>query len=296
MAIDQNLGIFISWSGELARQCTIVLREWLPRMFDHVDPWLSDVDIQPGDRSMDEIRSKLNDCGFGIIVVTTENMEKPWLNFEAGALSKSFGDVKNRVVPLLVNIEDMYQLKGPISQFQATMLNEAGMAKLCDSISLTIGLDLPTTRARFAWAWPDLAKGIARAKEIAGAQPELPDVDDKELLKDVYAMVRSLQEHQAKTEQSGAVARRIIRKSALTQSPPDSASSGFTDTEIKRLAATFGSEIKPVREVRIERNPPGQVHDLYVSFQDGGALNSEDYNQLINNLRPYTNYRLIVGG
>jgi hypothetical protein len=88
MAIEQDLKIFISWSGDLAREITKVLRDWLPKMFDHIDPWASEVDIDAGMRGLDVIQDRLNASSFGIIVVTTENMNKPWLNFEAGALSK----------------------------------------------------------------------------------------------------------------------------------------------------------------------------------------------------------------
>src|SRR4051812_2549416 len=88
MAIEHDLKIFISWSGDLAREITKVLRDWLPKMFDHIDPWASEVDIDAGMRGLDVIQDRLNASSFGIIVVTTENMNKPWLNFEAGALSK----------------------------------------------------------------------------------------------------------------------------------------------------------------------------------------------------------------
>jgi hypothetical protein len=48
MAIESDLKIFISWSGDLAREVTKVLRSWLPKMFDHIDPWASEVDIDAG--------------------------------------------------------------------------------------------------------------------------------------------------------------------------------------------------------------------------------------------------------
>ena len=78
-------------SGQLLideQEITGVLREWLPRMFDHIDPWASEVDIDAGSRGFDEIQARLNQSSFGIIVITTQNYERPWLNFEAGALSK----------------------------------------------------------------------------------------------------------------------------------------------------------------------------------------------------------------
>lgn len=193
MAIEADLKIFISWSGELAKQCTKVLREWLPKMFDHIDPWASEVDIDAGTRSMDAIADRLNTSAFGIIVVTTENMGKPWLNFEAGALSKSLGGDGTRVVPLMVNFDDPYQLQGPISQFHGTLLNKEGMLRVCRSIATVIGLDQLVVAHRFEWAWKDLEDGIAEAKKKAGDQPEPPDVDEKLLLKSLIATVNTMQ-------------------------------------------------------------------------------------------------------
>lgn len=300
MAIERNLNIFISWSGRLALECTKVLREWLPKMFDHVDPWMSDSDIEAGDRSMDEIQSKLNESGFGIIVVTTENMGKPWLNFEAGALSKSFGDDTNRVVPLLVNFDDKYQLQGPINQFHAVMLDKEGASKLCDSISATIGLDRAITRARFDWAWQDLETGIANAKVIAGHQPELPEVDSKDLLKDLYGMVRSLQESQLRMEEKlHRPANRPVRAHVGPEISRAARSnwrkSVNSEADIRGVARVLASDVKPVREVVIRAGEAGEPPDLVVSFDDGAGLSSEEFNRLHSELRNYTDYRLVIG-
>lgn len=193
MAIDQDLKIFISWSGDLAKEVTKVLRAWLPKMFDHLDPWASEVDIDAGTRGLNEIQDRLNASAFGIIVVTAENMNKPWLNFEAGALSKTLGGDPTRVVPLLVNFDDVYQLQGPISQFQAIKLNKEGMSRLCRSIATVIGLDPLTIDSRFEWAWESLESAVGEAKNNVGDQPKLPEVSDTQLLKALLATVNTLQ-------------------------------------------------------------------------------------------------------
>ncbi|MFF3066591.1 hypothetical protein ACFVQ3_18790, partial [Oerskovia sp. NPDC057915] len=70
---EDDLKIFISWSGELSKNITRIIRMWLPKMFDRIDPWMSDIDIQAGTRGLQLIESRLNESAFGIIVVTTEN-------------------------------------------------------------------------------------------------------------------------------------------------------------------------------------------------------------------------------
>ena len=81
--------IFISWSGEQARAASVLLREWLREMFDGVDPWVSDVDIASGAQGLVEIHASLGRAEFGLIVVTPDNQSSPWLNYEAGALSRA---------------------------------------------------------------------------------------------------------------------------------------------------------------------------------------------------------------
>jgi hypothetical protein len=71
-------------------------------MFDNIDPWFSDTDIRAGTTWFGEIQERLNASKYGIIVVTTENLGKPWLNFEAGSLSKTLGEDRTLVTPLLV--------------------------------------------------------------------------------------------------------------------------------------------------------------------------------------------------
>ena len=102
MASDQDFTVFISWSGPLANSIARALHDWLPMMFDHIEAWFSDTDIPAGATWFGGIQERLNSSDYGIIVITTENLKEPWLNFEAGSLSKKLKDDIARVTPLLV--------------------------------------------------------------------------------------------------------------------------------------------------------------------------------------------------
>lgn len=185
MAIEHNLKIFISWSGELSREIAKVLRSWLPSMFDHIEPWASPTDIDAGVRNLELIAKQLRESGFGIVIITTDNMNKTWLNFEAGALSNHLDNDKHRVVPLLVNFDDFTQLTTPLNQFQAIMLDEAGVRALCRSLARVMGLDLLAIDSRFNRLWPDLDAAAQKViAEIPSTKPENPSAEEliKQLL------------------------------------------------------------------------------------------------------------------
>ncbi len=166
-------------------------------MFDHVDPWASEVDIDAGSRGLEEIKDRLNESAFGIVVVTTENYERPWLNFEAGSLSKRLDGNLERVIPLLVNFEDVNQLvSSPLHQFQRVILDKEGIRNICKAIAKTIKLDVLVIDERFEMLWPDLEKRIDAAKSLVTNQPPPPQPEIEDLLKQLLAQVDDLKRAQ----------------------------------------------------------------------------------------------------
>lgn len=290
MAIESDLQIFISWSGDLAREVTKVLRSWLPKMFDHIDPWASEVDIDAGLRGLDVIQDRLNVSSFGIIVVTTENMSKPWLNFEAGALSRRLDADLNRVVPLLVNFDDVYQLQGPISQFQAVKLDKEGMNRLTRSIAAVIKLDWKTIESRFEWAWPDLEAEVEKAKDAAGKQPAPPNVSEKDLLASVLRYVQSLDRKVSSINtavplahivESGVLPNRKFHGHAATVDPwADPEVMQRIIDEVSAIAGTY----KPVRSVGTTEYRGRRV--VGIVFSDGQGMSEPgDFNKLMKEVR-----------
>lgn len=98
-----KLKVFISWSGEESHKVALVLREWLPSVIQSITPYVSSEDIDKGTRWASDIAGELDESSFGILCVTKDNLNAPWLNFEAGALGKSVD--KSRVCPFLFRIK-----------------------------------------------------------------------------------------------------------------------------------------------------------------------------------------------
>ncbi len=133
--------VFISWSGELSKHVATVWRDLVWEMFDGVDPFMSAKDIGAGERGLPLIDSELADTTFGIIVVTQDNQDSQWLNYEAGALSKNVPDATIRVAPSLVDFARGGDATGPISQFQAKLLDRQGIEDILVEIAKAAKVD-----------------------------------------------------------------------------------------------------------------------------------------------------------
>lgn len=189
--------IFISWSGDLSRSVAEVLRDWLPDVIQALDPWMSSEDIEAGARWSAEIANQLDGNGQGLVVVTQENLGAPWLNFEAGALSKSVLEGQPR--PVLVDLKKA-SVVGPLSQFQLTEIDDqADMHKLLRSLNSKIEAGLATDRLDRAYekAWPALRERVesARARCESPQEGQSAQRSAEDMLEELLTLVRELSRH-----------------------------------------------------------------------------------------------------
>lgn len=119
--------VFLSWSGNVSHQVALVFRDWLPSVIQAIQPYVSSEDIDKGARWSTDIAEELQDSSYGILCITKENINEPWLNFEAGALSKTIDS--SFVSPFLYDIKRS-EVNGPILQFQSTILDKEDIKKL----------------------------------------------------------------------------------------------------------------------------------------------------------------------
>jgi hypothetical protein len=110
-----------------------VFRDWLPSVLQTVTPYVSSEDIDKGARWSTDIAKELEASAYGILLVTRENVNAPWLNFEAGALGKAID--KSRVSPFLFGIKRPEIKEGPILQFQSTLFEKQELVKLLNSVN-----------------------------------------------------------------------------------------------------------------------------------------------------------------
>ncbi|MCA1606544.1 MAG: toll/interleukin-1 receptor domain-containing protein [Acidobacteria bacterium] len=184
--------VFLSWSGERSKSIATALREWLPSVINEVQPFMSS-EIDAGARWQSEVSSELESTDFGIICVTSENQDKPWINFEAGALAKSVA--LGRVVPLAVNLTTA-EIRNPLGQFQAQPLAKDGMLRVLLSLNSGAQRTMPQEfieRSLEKW-WPDLESEIEKVQREfdQGVSIKNPPRSDRDLLEDILTSVRSL--------------------------------------------------------------------------------------------------------
>ena len=129
--------VFLSWSGHKSHQVAIALRDWIPSVIQSITPYVSSEDIDKGTRWSTDIAKELADSSFGILCVTKDNLEEPWLMFEAGALSKMMD--KSYVCPFLFDIKMAEIKEGPILQFQTTKYEKEDIKKLLITLNKCCG-------------------------------------------------------------------------------------------------------------------------------------------------------------
>jgi len=185
-----TMKVFISWSGRKSHEVAIVIKEWIVQVIQAVDPWISS-EIGKGTKFAPEISDQLEDIKVGIICLTENNQFEPWMNFEAGALSKT-KDAK--VCTLLLGIRHT-DVKPPLSQFQHTVFEKKDVYKLLlsinDSVKASNERDLSenTLRDIFEVFWPKLEVKI-REIMASGAETDTTSRSDRDILEEILEILR----------------------------------------------------------------------------------------------------------
>lgn len=163
---DEKMKIFISWSGSKSQEVAKILKQWIPCVIQSVEPYFSSADIDKGARWSTDIAKELQDASFGILCVTKENLSSSWLNFEAGALSKSID--QSKVCPFLVDLKPSDIQNSPILQFQMTSATKEDVLKLFESINANLGekqLNETVLSTTFDTFWPKIDEALQSVTE-----------------------------------------------------------------------------------------------------------------------------------
>jgi len=179
------MDVFISWSGDVSRELAKALHTWLPDVIQAIKPFMSEVDIASGQPWPEEIAKRLETTHFGVVCVAGGNQDSPWLNFEAGALSKMTSIA--RVCPLFFDCHPGEIPKHPLVRFQANACDEAGLRKLLADINSLLAedaVDADRLERSFTQSWPGLAATFERIRTQAAASRADPAGPESETQRD----------------------------------------------------------------------------------------------------------------
>lgn len=119
--------IFISWSGKRTASFRVAskLYEIMPLIIQNADFFFSD-HITKGKPAIDKIFSNLAEAKIGIFCVTKNNILKPWLIFESGAVASTATNNNGLVIPLLIDMttDEFKSSPSPLSNLQGTVFTD----------------------------------------------------------------------------------------------------------------------------------------------------------------------------
>ena len=184
--------VFISWSGARSHEVAKLLDEWINCVIQAVNPWVSSKNIDKGSMWFSEITKELADTHNGIICLTKENLNNPWILFEAGALAK--GLASNRVFTFLVDMKPI-DVKDPLAQFNHTMPNKEGLYRLVTTINN--GLEENSLKPEilenvFNTWWPKFEKDFKAILKNTPEQEEVVERTEGDLLNEILYSVRGM--------------------------------------------------------------------------------------------------------
>jgi hypothetical protein len=248
--------IFTSWSGERSKTAALGLKSLLQDLFEEaVQVFVSD-HISPGEAWAQRLGTELEQSEFGILCLTQENFQAPWLLFEAGAIAKKFGT--SRVVPYLIDELPPASDRSPLAQFQHVRADREGTYRLVGSINSTRENPKPEDRLErsFAKWWPDLEQTLNGLQASDRAQLVIPS--ERELLETILQRVEGL--WQAHRESQGSAKdlpnAELLHLQNLRDQP----------TTIYTRGGTVQKELRHLRDLGLIKNRK-PIAELPASFQ-----------------------------
>lgn len=165
--------IFISWSKDISHQLATFFHGWLPRVLP-VDPWVSSEDIAKGLRWNRELNNTLRQVTSCIVCINSSNLQSPWLNFEAGAISRA---IQGKVFPLLIHMSPSKLEGHPLAAFQMTVCTQEDIYRLLQSLNKDLGeakIPEEQLRADYDQAWPDFKDELESIEIIPSGDSSTP--------------------------------------------------------------------------------------------------------------------------
>lgn len=221
------MNVFISWSGPRSKAVAEALTSWMKCVIQSVKPWISTQNLDSGTVWFNEINEQLQSTSIGIICITQENKNNPWILFETGALAKGLDN--GRIYTFLVDLDEK-DLSPPLSQFNHTFpTNFESMKKLVSSLnrlSPTSSLDATTLDKVFAIYWDQFQQDFRTALDNNKPGKKVEKRSGDDILEEILISVRGVAQRVAMLEMQqnhNGTDSRIINDKNNQEKPPSEA-------------------------------------------------------------------------
>lgn len=184
--------VFISWSGVRSRAVAELLSDWIKCVIQATKPWISTRDIDRGALWFTEINDQLKDTTVGIICITQENKNRPWLLFEAGALAKGLSS--NRVCTFLIDLKPS-DIEDPLAQFNHTLPDRESVWQLIRTLNGSLGtngLDDRILEQVFDTYWAQFEESFKKIIKLPYDVEKPETRSEKNLLSEILENTRFL--------------------------------------------------------------------------------------------------------
>jgi hypothetical protein len=212
--------VFMSWSGQTSKAVAELLATWAKCVVQATQPWISTSGIDRGAVWFSTISEELNTTSVGVICLTHENKNKPWILFEAGALAK--GLVNSRVCTFLIDLAPQ-DLESPLSQFNHTSHDREGLMSLAVTLNASVGTPLPANileqvfNSHWDWFHATFNEILTAHPQAEPPQPRTQDSILNELLENSRSINTRLRAVEERTFSGPRPAKRIATVSELPQ-------------------------------------------------------------------------------
>lgn len=179
--------VFISWSGESSKRLANAIASWLPSVIQAAEPFISS-DIEPGTSWSASIGSEL-EAKVGLVCLTRENLDSPWILFEAGALFKGLSEA--RVCALLFDLQPT-DVSNPLALFQNAPYCRDEMERVVAMVNSQCAIPLGESllQRSFDRCWPELDTDIQEILKSGQSETIDNPRSERDLLEEIVTYVR----------------------------------------------------------------------------------------------------------
>lgn len=257
---ENSVKVFISWSGPRSKVVAEIFSDWLKCVIQASQPWISTRDIDRGAIWFSEINDKLKDVSVGVVFLTQENKNKPWILFETGALAK--GLTTNRVCTFLIDLNPE-DLQDPLAQFNHTTPNENSVWELTRTINACLvekALDERILKQVFDTYWSKFKDSFEKALDDFPPNEVVPPRSEQDILTEILNNTRALTQRVRALENSPNEASNSIMDNRLENKKSinwvikkrieDMIDSGiYSEDEIASSLKKYSSSDKDIRDI-----------------------------------------------